>query len=154
MAYDIFLKRTLAPLGIYELDSGYGADEISCEGAAMDIAYEILESVDKRRNIDTATTDQLSEYEELLQVENISRNTIERKNALKAILGMGDRCMSLKELDRILPACGVAATLTESQTPMTVEVSFTENVSDEELLKKLRSRIAELIPCHLNIEYV
>lgn len=153
MAYDEYLKRTLKPLGIYDFDNGYGADEINCEGSAMDVVYEALESLDEGRSIDTATEAQLAEYEKLLPFVPCSTTLSQRRNAIKAILGTVDRCMTQAELNRALPGCGIGAKAYETDTAQTIKIVFTDPPTDAEKLAEIKSRVEEIVPCHLAIIY-
>lgn len=153
MAYAEFLKRTLKPLGLYELNDGFGADEIACEGKALDYAYDTLEALDLRRNADTATTEQLGEYEKLLHIAVPSQSEAERRSTVKAVLGMQNRCMTLSELNRILPACGADAEALESDTALTVIVKIKEAVGNADKLAEIKRRIEAIVPCHLNVIY-
>ncbi len=153
MAYADFLKRTLKPLGLYELDDGFGADEIACEGRALDYAYDILEMLDLRRNADTATEEQLGEYEKLLGIGIPSQSEAERRRTVKAVLGMKNRCMTLSELNRVLPACGADAEAFESDTALTLRVKIKSTVGDADKLAEVKRRIEAIVPCHLDIVY-
>lgn len=153
MAYAEFLKRTLKPLGLYELNDGFGADEIACEGKALDYAYGTLEALDLRRNADTATAEQLGEYEKLLNIAVPSQSEAERRRTVKAVLGMQNRCMTLSELNRILPACGADAEAFESKTALTLRVKIKDAVINADKLAEVKRRIEAIVPCHLDIIY-
>lgn len=153
MAYREYLKSCLRPLGIYDLDSGCGADEIACEGAAMDGVYDELSRLDTARCIDTMSDTELREYEKLFPFTACGRTLPERRAAVKALLGTVNRCMTLKELNRSLPACGIAATAYETQTAQTIKIVFTDPPTDESLLAKIKSRVEMIVPCHLAIVY-
>lgn len=153
MAYEEYLKRTLGPLGIYDLDSGYGADEIACEGASLDDVYDELERLDSRRRIDDANEAELSEYEALFPFSPCGRTIEERRNALKALLGIANRCVTPNELNRSLPGCGIAAKAVETETAQTVKIIFEDPPEDEALLAKIKSIVEAIVPCHLDIVY-
>lgn len=153
MAYEEFLRRTLAPLRIYELDSGYGAIELACEGSALDEVYDRLERLDARRRIESATESELAEYEALLPFPPICESISDRRAAVTAMLGAGNRCVTLSELNRILPVCGAEVTAYETDSAYTLRLVFANYPEDAQTLSELKRRIDEIVPCHLALTY-
>lgn len=153
MAYETFLRRILAPLRIYDLDGGYGAIEIACEGEALDGVYDRLERLDGRRRVETATQEELSEYEELLPYPPISKSISDRRAAVAAMLGSANCCMTLPELNRVLPLCGVKATAQETDEAYTLRIVFDSAPEDASVLAEVKRRLGEILPCHLALVY-
>lgn len=148
MSYAEHIKATLRPLHIYELDVGLGSDELEAEGTALDEVFDSLVSCESDMLPQTASEAGLSRLEELLPFKPAAGSLTERRNAVAALMSLNGEC-SVEALNRSLAGCGAAATVKEGEEPEQVIVS----IAAETGLEELKSRIEQIIPCHLEIVY-
>lgn len=148
MSYAEHIKATLRPLHIYELDVGLGCNELEAEGAALDEIFDSLISCESDMLPQTASETGLARLEELLPFKPAAGSLTERRSAVAALLTPNGGC-SIKALNQSLAGCGAAATVEEGEEPEQVIVS----IAAETGLEELKSRIEQIIPCHLEIVY-
>ena len=154
MDYAKELKDLLRPLRIYDLDSGVGAAELDCIGSAMDGIFDVLEQAETDMNPLTATASRLRKWELLLPFVPASLTAEDRRGAVAALLRIDDCSFTCAGINRTLAGCGIPAEVTETDTPMTVGVSFPANRGVPEGFDELQARIEQILPCHLAVEYI
>lgn len=153
MSYSDYLKNTLKPLGIYELDTGFGSAELNAEGAVMDEIDGVLSSTLRNMLPMTADAEGLSQWEKLFPRMPEAAGLAERRTALMAMIRMGECECSDQGLNHVLQACGIPANVSETNLNQTVKVRILENL-DEAGLRRAKECIEAILPCHLNIVYV
>lgn len=153
MGYCDYLKNMLRPLKLYDLDEGYGADELSIEGACLDGVAETLDGADREMLPLTAAGEGLSRYEALLPYRPGSVTLADRRRAIMALLRVDDCSFTPDALNDTLSGCGIAATVEETGTAQRVLVRFPGVRGTPPAFGTLRRRIEALLPCHLEVGY-
>jgi hypothetical protein len=77
-----------------------------------------------------------------------------RRDAICALLSVDETSFSAEALNRSLAGCGIPAAVAETDEKYIVAVSFpgTKGIPDE--INELKSRIEDILPCHIGVEYV
>ena len=155
MDYTSELKAMLRPLGIYDLDSGIGAAELFAEGRALDVAAAALERAEREGVLTTAEDAGLTAWESLLPFVPVFCTTAEeRRAAIAALLRIDYAAFTPQALNDTVRGCGIEALVEETETPLTVQVSFPYIYGEPDGLEALRVRIERILPCHLGVVYV
>ena len=144
----------LFPLGIYDLDEGIGAEEIRVIGKQLDDIFYSLEELGRESTLVCAQSFGLKNYEKALPFTPAYITTEDERNAVMALLRIREGCFTLSMLQDTLQGCGIAASIAESGKAMTLAVEFPKNRGIPEGFEKLKSRIEEIMPCHLAVEYL
>lgn len=153
-SYYEYLKKLLSPLGLYDLEAGYGAQELKLIGSRLDEVFKSLEENQREGLVTTAEDFSLDEYEALLPYRPAASNTEYRRDAIAALLRIDGRSFTVAALNDTIRGCGVKATVRESPVPQTVQVCFPEIIGLPDNFESLSSRIEQILPCHLEIIYV
>ncbi len=153
MGYAEYLKDLLRPLRLYELDSGAGCAELDSAGAALDGVYAGLERVLDEGIVASARDAGLGAYEEILPFVPSYVTAEDRRRAVEALLRIDMRSFTCDDLNGTISGCGIRAQVEETGTAQTVRVSFPFNRGVPEGFDELRSRIEQILPCHLGVEY-
>ncbi len=153
MSYSDYLKNTLRPLDIYELDSGIGCAELDALGAAMDGIKAGLDGTFTEMLPMTATNEGLSRYESLFPRCPRPADLNARRTALMTLIRMGECECSEQGLNNVLASCGIPAEVSETETKETVMVTFWDYHLEGEELAQAKRRVEAILPCHLEILY-
>ena len=153
MGYGEYLKNLLRPLRLYELDSGAGGAELESVGAALDGVYGALERALAEGIVASARDAGLGAYEEILPFVPSYLTAEDRRRAVEALLRIDMRSFTCADLNGTISGCGIRARVEETGTAQTVLVSFPYNRGVPEGFDELRSRIEQILPCHLGVEY-
>lgn len=155
MDYTSELKAMLRPLGLYDLNSGVGAAEIEAEGRALDTAAAALEKAGREGILMTAEDEGLGAFEALLPFVPVFCTTAEeRRRAIAALLRIDYAAFTPQAVNDTVNGCGIEALVEETDTPLTVQVSFPRIYGEPDDLEALKVRIERILPCHLGIVYV
>jgi len=154
VSYARYLRELLAPLRIYDLENGAGAAELDAAGTLMDALLDELLVQERESCPATATDYGLSRYEELLPYTPAYITPEDRRNALHALLRIDGCSFTPTDLQNTVAGCGIEAVVQETDTPFTVEVHFPQNRGIPEDFPQIRSRIEQILPCHLEVVYV
>lgn len=154
MGYYRLLQEMLYPLRVYELEEGASGAELYAEGAALDRSLEDLEQAEGEAMPLTASSYGLEAYEEIMPFVPAFSDTQQRREAIMALLRIDWCSFTLEALRRTIAGCGVAAEISESAEPETVEVTLTgiRGVPDD--FDDIAWRLEQILPCHLGIEYI
>jgi len=152
MGYCQYLRNTLKPLGIYDLDNGLGYNELYAEGTELDKIYTALCNTEREMNINSSVADGIDKFSALVPFAPVSPDTASLKSAIKALLFGTDAVPSVKNINNVLSGCGIAARVEEYGTN-TVRVSFPDTEGAPQSFSEIKNRIEQLIPCHLAIVY-
>ena len=147
------MARLLRPLGIYDVDEGYGAEELRVLGGALDAAAAEMERLEGEFLLPTAEGEGLDAWEELFPYRPVCTGAEERRRAIAALLRIDGRSFTAAALNDTLTGCGIVARVEESGTPMAVTVSFPETRGLPEGFDGLSRRIESILPCHLQVGY-
>ena len=153
MGYATYLKELLRPLRLYALDSGDGAAELECEGEQLDTVFAALETAQRESIIASAEDAGLSAYEKILPFVPAYVTDKDRRRAIEALLRIDSRSFTPAAINDTVAGCGIRALVEETDTPLTVRVSFPYNRGVPEDLAELQKRIGEILPCHLGVVY-
>ncbi|MCF0138152.1 MAG: DUF2313 domain-containing protein [Oscillospiraceae bacterium] len=153
MGYADYLKRTLKPLGIYELDEGIGAAELEVLGEALDSVESSLSAVQRNMLPMTAEEEGLRLLESLFTGATGTGSLEARRRALAVMLRLGETECSEQGLNILLEQCGIPADVSETEVEAQVRVTFYDTAGDTSELQRMKRRIEALLPCHLEIVY-
>lgn len=153
MGYAEYLKDLLRPLRLYELDSGAGGAELDCVGAALDGVCAELERALDEGIVASAWDAGLSAYEGILPFVPSYITAEDRRRAVEALLRIDMQSFTCNDLNDTISGCGIRAHVEETDTAQTVLVSFPFNRGVPDGFDELRSRIEQILPCHLGVEY-
>ena len=154
MDYAKELRELLRPLKLYDVDGGLGGAELAAEGAALDKTYASLTETETEFSPATASGYGLDRWEALLPFIPAYRTVADRRRAIAALLRIDGAGFTPRAINDTIAGCGIRAVVAETETPMTVSVSFPYNRGEPDDLEDLRKRIEQIIPCHLDVEYV
>ncbi|MDO4815180.1 MAG: hypothetical protein Q4A83_01060 [Bacillota bacterium] len=153
MSYSDYLKNTLKPLGIYELDTGIGSAELNALGAIMDEVEEKLSKTYREMLPMTAEDEGLRKFEGLFPGAASTEDTAARRTAVNALMRLREYDCSDQGLNILLSDCGIPASVYETDTKEVLNVRFSGIQPEGEELKRLKQRIEAILPCHLEVIY-
>ena len=144
----------LLPLGPYCRQGVYTAGELSGEGSALDGVAAALEDLEREAMLDTAEGEGLEKREELLVHRPVARTAPARRAALSALLRIGGDSFTLAAINDNLKGCGLNVAVSETEEPGVVEVRFPDVPGVPEGFEQLKKIIEDILPCHLQANYV
>lgn len=144
----------LLPLGPYRRQGVYTAGELAGEGQALDGVAEALADLEREAMLDTAQGEGLERIEELLSRRPVAQTLSARRAALSALLRIGGDSFTLAAINDNLKGCGLNAVVSETADPGVVEVRFPDVPGVPEGFARLKQIIEDILPCHLQINYV
>lgn len=153
MGYTDYLKQLLAPLGFYDLDNGLGAEELVVIGTQMDEMFAALEEIRKEAFLATANDYGLTKFVEMLPFTPAFLTEEDERRAIMALLRIRGGCFALPMLQDTVSGCGLKATIEEGTEKMTAVVRFPQNRGIPDGFERLKKRIQEIVPCHLETDF-
>lgn len=154
MGYSEYMKNLLAPMRVYELYEGFGADELDAVGACLDGVCRVFLEMERESTAATAVDEGLAAYESILPYIPVYGTEEERRAALCALLSIDGASFSRADIARTLSGCGVYAEARETGSPDTVEIWFPDKRGVPDGIEELKTRIESILPCHLEVVYV
>lgn len=154
MSYTDYLKEILIPLNIYDLAGGVGAEELELIGTQMDAVFDALEEIRREAFLTTAEGYGLTDFEALLPFTPAWLTKDDERRAVMALLRIRGGCFSQSMLQDTISGCGLQATIEEGSAAMTTVVRFPHNRGVPEDFERLRKRVEEIVPCHLETDFV
>lgn len=155
MGYVQFLRDLLAPLGVYNLESGsFSGAEIEALGAALDEHWTAAQALQRESIPMTAEGLGLQRWESLFPHRAAADTAAARRISVGGFLSVSGDSFTIDALSRCLAACGVRCRVSETDTYGTVEIRFPEVMGEPENLDAIRRIVEEILPCHLAVEYV
>ena len=148
------LWELLLPLGPYRRQGVYTAGELEGEGKALDGVLASLEELEREVMLDTAEGQGLEALESLLTYRPVAETAATRRRALSALLRIGGDSFTLAALNDNLAGCGLNAVVSETEEPGVVEVRFPDVPGVPEGFERLKQIIEDILPCHLQVNYV
>jgi hypothetical protein len=153
MGYFEHLKALLEPMRVYELNSGSSGAELKAIGSILDGIDNSIGIIERECTIGTAENLGLKAYEELLPQKPVDMGLAERRTAISSLLAIDGTSFTKNRLNLTLSGCGISAVVEETPEHYTVEVSFPENRGIPAEIEKIKERIEEILPCHLECRY-
>ena len=154
MGYGTYLKELLRPLGIYRLENSAGGAELEGIGQALDRVEQTLEILQREVCLATAENTGLDAIEKLLTRKPVATSIERRRSALAALLRIGGDSFTLADINDNLKGCGLNTAVSETDIPQTVEVRFPDVPGIPDGFEEMRAIIEDILPCHLQINYV
>ena len=154
MSYGAYLRELLRPLRIYGLEGTANGGELEAQGKALDGVEAAMEEVQREMLICTAEGRGLEAVEALLARKPVAASLERRRAALAALLRIGGDSFTLAAINDNLAGCGLNAVASETGTPGYVEVRFPDVPGIPDGFEEMRQIIEDILPCHLEIEYV
>ena len=153
MSYGEYLKNTLRPLGIYELDTGIGAAELEIEGAAFDEIDGVLS--DTLRNMLPLTADEngIERWSALLPYKPRGADLDAQRGSLMELIRSRENECSDQALNHVLENCCILAEVSETNVSETVKVTIYEIHLEDGEDERIKKQIEDILPCHLDIVY-
>ncbi len=153
MSYFDYLRQLLQPLGVYDLENGIGADELRAVGQQLDEVFLALEELCAEALPATAKGYGISMREELLPYRPAYITQEDERKSIMALMRIRQGCFTKSHLNDTLYGCGLDAEIEETGVPMKAQVSFPKNRGVPEGMERLKKRVEQIVPCHLEIEY-
>lgn len=153
MGYFEHLKEILMPLRLYDLDIGVGRAELAALGREMDRQDSMQETLELEMIPATASSYGLMAYEEIMPFVPVCDSTEERRAAIAALLRIDGGGFTQEALSSAVAGCGIGALVEESQIPETLTVTIVNSRGVPEDFAELKSRIEQILPCHLDVVY-
>ncbi len=154
MSHTQRLWELLLPLGPYSRQGIYTAGELAGEGEALDGVEAALEGLEREAFLDTAEGWGLEQMESLLVHRPVAQGAAARRGALAALLRIGGDSFTLTAINDNLKGCGLNAVVTETGDPGVVEVRFPDVPGIPDGFEQLRKIIEDILPAHLQVDYV
>lgn len=149
------LCALLRPLGVYRLEpESLSGAELWAAGVGLDGAADALARVERESMLLTAEDEGLTLRERLFLRRPAANTVAQRRAALAALLQIGADCSTPEGIGRTLVGCGVNATVEETEQYGVVNVRFPDTVGEPEDFSRLKSILLDLLPCHLQVEFV
>lgn len=153
MGYGTYLKELLSPLGVYDM-TGIGGGELESIGAVLDPCGTLLELTEREMSLATAQDEGLEAVASLLAHRPVTSDAARLREALAALLRVGGDSFTLSAINHNLTGCGLNAVASETGTPGVVEVRFPDVAGIPRGFEEMRVILEDILPCHLEIEYV
>lgn len=155
MSHGQNLRDLLEPLGVYRWEGTFQWGELQSQGAALDGVEAELESIQREMNLATAQAEGLDGVLALLGLEREEGALAEDlRQTAAALLRIGGDSFTLAAINDNLAGCGLNAVASETSTPGYVEVHFPDVPGIPDGFEEMRQIIEDILPCHLEIEYV
>ncbi len=154
MGYGDYLKDLLRPLCIYQLTDSICGAELEAIGLMLDGIGDDLETMEEESSLITAQSYGLDYIESLLSVTPVTSTVEERRDALAALLRIGGDSFTLTAINDTLKGCGLNVVATDGTEPLVVQVSFPDVPGIPDRFDEMQVVIEEILPCHLDIQYV
>ncbi|MCI8650963.1 MAG: DUF2313 domain-containing protein [Oscillospiraceae bacterium] len=154
MSYAERLWELLLPLGPYSRQGVYTAGELAGEGHALDGVEAALDELEREAMLDTAEGYGLEKIESLLVHRPVAETAPDRRAALSALLRIGGDSFTLAAINDNLRGCGLNVAVSETGEPGVVEIRFPDVPGIPDGFEQLRKIIEEILPCHLQANYV
>lgn len=151
-AYEKYLIRLLAPLGLYDLSGPQNGGELAALGEALDSAEALLEWAERESLLDTAEDEGLSRREALFVRKPVSTTTAERRAAIAALLRISEDSLTPDAINDTLAGCGVKARAVELEDGG-LRVVFPQTAGVPEGFEQMKRIILDILPCHLDVEF-
>lgn len=154
MGYSDYLKLLLKPLGVYDLNTGsLSASELDALGFGLDGASASIDYSEREGSLSTAETEGLDRREALFSRAPVHYSTALRRQAIAALLRVGEGAMTLSDINSTISGCGIRALAQEKEQFGYIRVIFPEVAGIPAEFDQISKIILDIIPCHLEVEF-
>lgn len=151
--YGDYLKRLLAPLGVYDLTEGtLNESELYALGEQLDRVAEQLEHTEREAILATAEQEGLEWRERLFPGQPAAQTVLDRRSAIRALLQIDGDSLTPGAIDRAILGCGIPAKTIEVDTGH-LRVVFPGISGPPDGFETIEKLILEILPCHLEVEF-
>lgn len=147
------LRDLLRPLGVYDLSAPFNGGELDSAGQALDRVEERLEEIAREALAITAEDWGLERIASLLARRPAAEGSADLGAALAALLRIGGDSFTLAAVNDTVVGCGIPARVEENGVGR-VRVSFPTTAGIPGEFDRLRSIIEDILPAHLEVEYL
>lgn len=151
-AYEGYLVRLLAPLGLYDLDGKQNRGELAALGSELDTVESLLEWVERESLLATAEDEGLARREALFVKKPAASTVAERREAVAALLRISEDSLTPEAINDTLAGCGVRARAVELADGG-LRVVFPRTAGVPEGFEQMKRIILDILPCHLDVEF-
>lgn len=141
--YEAYLIRMLAPLGLYDLNGVQNRSELSALGGKLDEVGALLA---------TAEGEGLDRREALFARKPAALTAEERREAIAALLRIGEDSLTPGAINDTLMGCGIRAKATE-KADRSLEITFPGIIGIPAEFDQIQKIILDILPCHLAVEF-
>lgn len=151
--YASYLKRLLAPLGVYDLRAGtINEAELFALGQQLDRIESQLEHAEREALPATAEQEGLDNWEVLFPGRPAARTVLDRRGAIRALRQIDGDSLTPDGIGRAILGCGIPARAIEVDTGH-LRVVFPGVSGPPEGFETIEKLILEILPCHLEVEF-
>lgn len=147
------LRQLLEPLGVYRWEGSFQWGELTSEGRALDAVAAVLGQLQEEMHLQTAGAETLSRWQQLLGAYRAGRTEAEQREALAALLRVGEDSFTLAAANDALQGCGIPARVEETGDPLKLTVTFPETGGVPADFAQLRETVEGLLPCHVQVQF-
>lgn len=119
----------------------------------MDAVAAVLGALQEEMHLKTAGDETLARWQALLACYNASRTTQAQRDALAALLRVGEDSFTLAAANDALQGCGIPALVEETDDPLKLKVTFPGTGGAPARFDQMRETVESLLPCHVKVEY-
>ena len=151
--YEGYLQALLAPLGLYDLTGGrQQGGELAALGAALDGVDDRLALAEREGLLATAEGTGLERREALFRRKPAAVTPEERREAIAALLRIGEDSLTPGAINDTLMGCGIRARATE-KADRSLEITFPGIIGIPAEFDQIQKIILDILPCHLAVEF-
>lgn len=154
MGYGTYLRNLLGPLGIYDLDpESLSGSELDALALGLDSLSGRLDYVEREASLATAQGEGLDRRESLFARAPVNYSPQLRRQAIAALLRIGEGDFTLSAINSAINGCGIKALAQEKDRFGYLRVIFPDVAGVPEGFEQIRQIILDIIPCHLEVEF-
>lgn len=151
--YESYLKQMLAPLGLYDLSAGtWNGSELAVLGSELDAVSAVLDTVERESLLATAEGEGLDRRVALFAGKPQSPTTEARREAIAALLRIGEDSLTPDAVNDTLTGCGIRAKA-EEKADGGLRVIFPQTAGIPDGFDQIKGIILDILPCHLDVEF-
>ena len=148
------MQALLAPLQIYRWEGSFQWAELLSEGASLDDCQTDLLTLEREMNLQTAEAYGLAEIKRLLAHPPHAADAEALRRALAALLRIQDGSFTVQAINDNLDGCGLVARAVELEAGRRIGVVFPQVAGIPQDFAEVAPIIEDILPCHLEIEYL
>lgn len=147
------MRQLLRPLGVYDLEGAVNRAALEVKGEALDVEADFLELAERESDLTRAQGEGLERWRSLFSLLPASGEREELRQSVLALLRVGFGCCTLQAVESTLSGCGITTQVRENGSGK-VQVSFPNVVGVPEEFEKLKANIEQILPAHVEVEYL